>query len=485
MSSSESPLPRPVVLGAVIVGLAVVFTVHATRLALGQGRDPTLFGTMTSFGTRGSGVGQFEGPVGIFVDSAWRIYVTDARNSRLVRINDIAGSGWTTFGSHATGVNQFLFPWGIFVTPAGQVFVSDVYRIVRINDMSGSGWTTFGSPGTGVNQFMGLVGIFVSSNGQIYVADRANARIVRIDDMTGKGWTALGTYGTGIRQFVEPRDIYVNSRGQIFVYQDGDWPVRSDDMTGTGWKKGYPLIDPSESDAHTPWLWPWSLTHVVSTPAGQVFAADYGGNSISRHVPPFLPPPVLSPSDSFVRGQPPPPVFREERDPKRDQDTAAAYEGPLGDFVVTRDRGAEMPCRSPLKPTDKYRDSELYSSAWGRVWQALACPDDGKVNAIRNGDGGPYHTSRYYFVGPARVPIAAPLWRLQLLTVAGKPAIVQVPFRAIVGGWPIRDIPSSFGFQIAVIERFSGGTEPGIMYHAASGSLEEAIATATRLMAGP
>lgn len=80
---------------------------------------------------------------------------------------------------------------GIFVTGDGNS------RIVRIDDMTGTGWTTFGHSGSGVNQFNSPRAVVVDAAGKIYVADLGNSRIVRMNDMTGAGWTTLGSRGWG------------------------------------------------------------------------------------------------------------------------------------------------------------------------------------------------------------------------------------------------------------------------------------------------
>src|SRR5438128_94568 len=141
---------------------------------------------------------------------AAQIFVTDLKNNRIVRINDMAWTGWITFGSSGKGRNQFSNPTGIAVT-AGRIFVvdSDNHRIVRINDMAGAGWTSFATGGREANQFAAPVGIAVTDAGRIFIADLGNARIVRINDMTGAGWMTFGTQGPGANQFDYPWGIAV------------------------------------------------------------------------------------------------------------------------------------------------------------------------------------------------------------------------------------------------------------------------------------
>jgi DNA-binding beta-propeller fold protein YncE len=87
------------------------------------------------------------------LDGSGRIYVADASNNRIVRIDDMGGTNRTTFGSSGSGVNQFSFPYGLGVDAGGRIYVADESnnRIVRVSDMSGTNWTTFGTSGSGIN----------------------------------------------------------------------------------------------------------------------------------------------------------------------------------------------------------------------------------------------------------------------------------------------------------------------------------------------
>ena len=121
----------------------------------------------TTLGSTGSGTRQFSNPAFIFVDPSNRIYVTDSNNCRIVRMDDMTGAGWTTLGTCGAGALQFnggiTQMGGIFVDTGGKIYAADPgnSRVVRMDDMSGAGWTTFGSTGSGNNQFIGPNSVFV------------------------------------------------------------------------------------------------------------------------------------------------------------------------------------------------------------------------------------------------------------------------------------------------------------------------------------
>src|SRR6266853_3130928 len=158
-------------------------------------RSDDLMGTnQITFGRQGNGVGRFYGAYGIALDSAGGIYVADTYNCRVVRMNDMTGTGWTTYGGTCgAGQGQFSSPNGIAVDSAGKISVMDTgnSHIVRIDDMSGANWIAYGSLGSGTGQFTSFTSITVDAAGKIYVADTGNKRIVRMDDMNGTNWTVL------------------------------------------------------------------------------------------------------------------------------------------------------------------------------------------------------------------------------------------------------------------------------------------------------
>ncbi len=119
---------------------------------------------------------------GIYVDASGNIYATTADS--ILRMDDMTGLNRVNY----TGTtNTLSFPQGIFVN-AGKVYVADSCnnRIVRMDDMAGAGWTTLSTNTyTGFGR-CGTQSVFVDSAGKIYVGDTQNG-LERFDDMTGAG----------------------------------------------------------------------------------------------------------------------------------------------------------------------------------------------------------------------------------------------------------------------------------------------------------
>ena len=212
-------------------------------------RSDDLQGTnQVSFGSQGSGVGQFYGAYGIALDPTGRIYVADTYNCRIVRIDNMSGTNWTSYGGTCgSDPGQFYDPSGIAVDSAGEIYVMDTgnSRIVRMDDMNGTNWISYGTVGSGVGQFASYVSVAVDARNRIYVADTGNQRIVRIDDMNGTNWTVL-TQSPPVNgvshSFYSPVAVALDSAGKIYVADNEYYApavIRVDDMTGANWTSLY------------------------------------------------------------------------------------------------------------------------------------------------------------------------------------------------------------------------------------------------------
>jgi len=198
-------------------------------------RSDDLNGTnMISYGTQGSGVGQFYGANGITVDSAGRIYIADTYNGRVVRIDDMNGTNWTSFGTWGSGVDQFMDLSGISIDPSGRIYVVDAgnNRLVRMDDMNGTNWTTVSAISSAPVAF--------DSSGRLYFADAANRQIVRMDDINGTNLTTLTqspVIGIYIYTFASPLGVALDSSNRIYVLDGSSTAsvIRVDDMTGANW----------------------------------------------------------------------------------------------------------------------------------------------------------------------------------------------------------------------------------------------------------
>ena len=171
---------------------------------------------LTQWGSLGTNNGQFNGPVGIAVDSSNNVYVADFDNSRVEKF-DSNGNYLTQWGSLGTNNGQFYYAEGVAVDSSNNVYVADFdnSRVEKF-DSNGNYLTQWGSYGSGNGQFHGPAGIDVDSSNNVYVADSNNHRVVKFDS-NGNYLTQWGSYGSGNGQFEFNYGIAVDSSGN-FIY---------------------------------------------------------------------------------------------------------------------------------------------------------------------------------------------------------------------------------------------------------------------------
>jgi hypothetical protein len=130
-----------------------------------------------SFGSQGSGDGQFQQADGIAVDENGLIYVSDYQLHR-IQVFQADGTFVRKWGSQGSGTNQFQNPRGLDIGPDGNLYVCDWgnHRIC-VYQPDGTFVRSWGSFGTGDSQFNNPYRIFVSHDGFVYVADFKNYRV--------------------------------------------------------------------------------------------------------------------------------------------------------------------------------------------------------------------------------------------------------------------------------------------------------------------
>ena len=150
--------------------------------ALGWGvrNGETNFQTCTSTcrkGIAGSGLGQFNAPVYIGIAKE-HIYVSDANNNRIDLLSE-TGTPETSFGSSGSGSGQFKRPGGIAFDASGDVFVGDPGND-RVDEFTAEGKSplrSLGTLGSGPGQLSEPEGVAIGGSGAIYVSDTTNKRI--------------------------------------------------------------------------------------------------------------------------------------------------------------------------------------------------------------------------------------------------------------------------------------------------------------------
>jgi sugar lactone lactonase YvrE len=135
-----------------------------------QRLDPRT-GTWTAFGQFGTGAaGQLRLPHGLDLGSDGLVYVADAGNNRVQRF-DPATLAWAVWGGYGTGLGQFNSPLDVAVDSAQNLYVADMMND-RVQRRTPAGvWSVFIASGTGNGLVHDPRGLAFDVAGRLYVAD--------------------------------------------------------------------------------------------------------------------------------------------------------------------------------------------------------------------------------------------------------------------------------------------------------------------------
>jgi tripartite motif-containing protein 71 len=173
---------------------------------------------LTTWGSPGTGNGQFDNPVAIAVDSTNTVYVLDSVLSTVQKFT-ASGAYLSQFGSVGFGNGQFDAPFGIAADSSNNIYVADAgnNRVVKLT-----------SAGVYLTAFDGLSafpqGVGVGPTGNIYVADSENYEVdVYNSSLVYQG--SFGAQGGADGQFDQPYAVVQDKSGNLYVSDDENYRV--------------------------------------------------------------------------------------------------------------------------------------------------------------------------------------------------------------------------------------------------------------------
>lgn len=274
------------------------------RIESGSGNVHTIagssffgYGSLDATGT----AARFSGPTGLTVDSAGNIYVADAKNAAIRKIDHafavstIAGLASNGATDGLSGSARFAAPYGVTVDGAGNVYAADTQNhTIRkitpfgvVTTLAGQAGFYGNADGNGNNaRFSAPKGVAVDSSGNVFVADTLNNSIRKITpagDVTTIA--SLFAFGSNGAVYGQPEGIAVDGAGNLYasatnlhaIYKiapGGNPSV----FAGTPGRSGYADGSGSTAQFYRP-------SGITLDSSGNIYVADMYGNCIRKITP--------------------------------------------------------------------------------------------------------------------------------------------------------------------------------------------------------
>ena len=176
-------------------------------------------------------------PAAVALDAAGNLYIADHDNNRVRKVDATTGTITTVAGNGTAGYSgdggaatnaKLNFPVGIALDSAGDIFITDnVDNTVReISATTGIITTVISNESTPSPGFNGPVGIAIDGSGNLFIADTGNHRVVKltigsgtISTVAGNG--AAGSSGDGgpatSAALNYPAGVTLDSAGNLYI----------------------------------------------------------------------------------------------------------------------------------------------------------------------------------------------------------------------------------------------------------------------------
>ena len=171
---------------------------------------------LQSFGSKGSGHGQFNNPIGVAVDDDGNILVADESNNCIQKFTS-DGKFITTIGNK-DGKLKFSSPQGIAIHPHNKklYIVDNKNHCVQILNHDLTFSSSFGSRGSNDGQFFSPWDVAVDSTGNVYVVDTFN-HCIQIFTSEGRFLKKFWRLGEGNGKLNYPTCICIDCDNVVYV----------------------------------------------------------------------------------------------------------------------------------------------------------------------------------------------------------------------------------------------------------------------------
>lgn len=232
---------------------AIALTLHACKSDwISPGEIPPVTDSTGNGGTPvpPDTLPSFNAPTGVAVDASGNIYVADWGNNLIRKItpagtvSTFAGSGFAGYNDGAGNLASFTQPTGITIDPQGNLFVADAGNdLIRkinptgtVSTIAGSDTSGFANGAGAAAVFFDPVGVAVDANDNVYVADAGNS-LIRLVSSGGSVSTFAGSISSDtsflISPFNNPTGVALGPNGNVFVANYLDNNILQISQSGT------------------------------------------------------------------------------------------------------------------------------------------------------------------------------------------------------------------------------------------------------------
>ncbi|MGA3238396.1 MAG: protease pro-enzyme activation domain-containing protein [Bryobacteraceae bacterium] len=310
---------------------------NRVRKVAADGTIATVAGTgATGFaGDSGAAVSaQLNAPQGLALDSSGNLYIVDASNYRVRKVDSsgnittVAGNGkccgHTGDGGPATSA-EIGTPYGLSVDASGNLYITDTdNNVVREVAVSGTittvaGNGTYGYSGDGGPATNAAMrdpwAVAVDASGNLYIADRYNLRIRMVSTsgtittVAGNGSCCYGGDGGAATkaELYYPTGVAVDASGELYIADFYNDRIRRVDSSGNittvAGSGGYGYLGDGNLAIAATFRYPYAI---AVDAAGNVAVVDQGNNAV-RLLTPTGAQPVLTiqsaHTGAFTQGQ--------------------------------------------------------------------------------------------------------------------------------------------------------------------------------------
>ncbi len=169
-----------------------------------------------SFGSEGSGKGQFQIPLGIDISDEGEVFIADTGNHR-IQAFDLSGEFQYMFNVK-TGTKYTSDPVDVAVSRLkSYLYVSDndnhKIRVYKKNGTLEFEWGKFGED-YGSFRYPGMM--VLNEYNEIYIVDVLNTRVQKFDPF-GEFSTDIGAWGVLEGKFFRPKGVAIDSKDRVLV----------------------------------------------------------------------------------------------------------------------------------------------------------------------------------------------------------------------------------------------------------------------------